>query len=1023
VRNAQRLANVVGVVIADNLEEHVLPTMNFDGTRSADVKVPAVLIHKADADILREAMCGRGTDDCAVADTYLEHQVNVAFSWTPQLVAGGKGSAAAAVAAGGKGGKQLPTVQWTLFTSSSDVHAVGFKREFAPIAKALGARAPLQVFYLVGDGKKVGCKPWGPFGCEKQCTNNGRYCATDPDGDVTKGLDGADVVAENLRQLCAFRIATQQGAQQKWWAYVELHQTECVLGVRRRGKGERWAKKCGQDPAGKRKLDGMLRRAGLAPLLVNKCIADSGGVDGDVPNTLMEVQLKEQTDAGAFALPTVMIDGAKFSGDLECMTTTDVRRGCPLLFGMCLRFPPGTVPDVCKGTATNIVGGTPVDFATGEGEGGDGGGGGTKAGGMPPAFSGAYGLAAKLAAAFAQAKAAVAAARTKYVPSESSVVTLKITQPAALAGRFSADAGIELHASMFGVPKYGGAVLGQLVYASPGNRDGCKPVSVEAWPKGVPQIALVARGGCPFAQKARNMQAAGAEAMVVFDNVVQSNMYYMGTSAGEDVLDITIPSVFVHRIDAMAILATMCEGTPPTTLEGKLPAECLTASERFVSSKVWARLAWGMPHANDRVRWAIWTSSIGSGGLTRNHSLTFEREMMPVAHALGDRALLTAHYIVQSGRHMGCAPHFGSRDCSGLCTNHGRYCAPDPDGDKTAGLSGTDVVRENLRQLCVFNVSTAAGAQHKWWRFVNLFSAACAPGVGGSWETRCKYKESSELTELTPTMIELTRQAGVDVNAVAACIKSSGGVEADSANELLQEQVRAQTDQQVWSLDVTTLTVNGVKFRGNLRCQDPDDPERCAPLEAICAGFAPMSKPPICGGGDTSVTYRFFKEPKSWRAAENACLAGGGHLARISSPRDNERVYSLCGGAPATQRCWIGLTDSRTEGHWVWADHHRAGRFLQWALGEPNNGGVKDGEKGEEDCAYIHGPGYAVGARKGSNWANKRRQWGDHACGMKMPFVCQYPSDFVHLHQPLSWPTAELHCTAMGGHLASVQVR
>ena len=441
MRNAQRLANVVGVVIADNLEEHVLPTMNFDGTRSADVKVPAVLIHKADADSLREAMCGRGTDDCAVADTYLRHQVNVAFSWTPQLAAAaGKGSAAAAAAGGGggKGGKQLPTVQWTLFTSSSDVHAVGFKREFAPIATALGARAPLQVFYLVGDGKKVGCKPWGPFGCEKQCTNNGRYCATDPDGDVTKGLDGADVVAENLRQLCAFRIATQQGAQHKWWAYVELHQRECVLGVRRQGKGERWAKKCGQDPAGKRKLDGMLQRAGLAPLLVNKCIADSGGVDGDVPNTLMEAQLQEQTDAGAFALPTVMIDGAKFSGDLECMTTTDVRRGCPLLFGMCLRFPPGTVPDVCKGTATNIVGGTPVDFATGEGEGGDGGGG-AKAGGMPAAFSGAYGLAAKLAAAFAQAKAAVAAARTKYVPSESSVVTLKITQPAALAGRFSAD--------------------------------------------------------------------------------------------------------------------------------------------------------------------------------------------------------------------------------------------------------------------------------------------------------------------------------------------------------------------------------------------------------------------------------------------------------------------------------------------------------------------------------------------------------------------------------------------------------
>ena len=35
---------------------------------------------------------------------------------------------------------------------------------------------------------------------------------------AVQGLDGADVVAENVRQLCAFQLATSLGKQERWWA-------------------------------------------------------------------------------------------------------------------------------------------------------------------------------------------------------------------------------------------------------------------------------------------------------------------------------------------------------------------------------------------------------------------------------------------------------------------------------------------------------------------------------------------------------------------------------------------------------------------------------------------------------------------------------------------------------------------------------------------------------------------------------------------------------------------------------------
>ena len=71
---------------------------------------------------------------------------------------------------------------------------------------ALGDRAYFTPHMYVYDGVRSHCKgtPTDSF-CFNLCTKNGRYCATDPDNDLEKGVSGADVVTESLRRLCIWK--------------------------------------------------------------------------------------------------------------------------------------------------------------------------------------------------------------------------------------------------------------------------------------------------------------------------------------------------------------------------------------------------------------------------------------------------------------------------------------------------------------------------------------------------------------------------------------------------------------------------------------------------------------------------------------------------------------------------------------------------------------------------------------------------------------------------------------------------
>mmetsp|Transcript_36282 Transcript_36282/g.43826 ORF Transcript_36282/g.43826 Transcript_36282/m.43826 type:complete len:559 (-) Transcript_36282:435-2111(-) len=125
--------------------------------------------------------------------------------------------------------------------------------------------------------------------------------------------------------------------------------------------------------------------------------------------------------------------------------------------------------------------------------------------------------------------------------------------------------------------------------------------------------------------------------------------------------------------------------------------------------------------------------------------------------------------------------------------------------------------------------------------------------------------------------------------------------------------------------------------------------------------------------------YKLVDTPMTYVDARDTCKVAGGNLAGIHSFAMQEAFTLYMTGAGkgiqgnkwGQQAVWIGLSDMKAEGKWIWQDGTRSkpGQTMNtfWGGDEPNS-------MGDEDCAV---------ALKHLNW-----KWGDYPCDLKQPFVC-----------------------------------
>ncbi|KAI5057605.1 hypothetical protein GOP47_0027620 [Adiantum capillus-veneris] len=160
--------------------------------------------------------------------------------------------------------------------------------------------------------------------CHSECINHGRYCAPDPEQDLKKGYEGKDVVMENLRQLCVYKVANASGKPWVWWDFVSDFHIRCPM------KDKKYDQECAEE---------VMHSLGLPKDEVEKCM---GHPDADEDNPLLTSEQNAQVGQGprgdVTILPTLIVNGRQYRGKLAKSA---------VLKAICAGFKESTEPAVC----------------------------------------------------------------------------------------------------------------------------------------------------------------------------------------------------------------------------------------------------------------------------------------------------------------------------------------------------------------------------------------------------------------------------------------------------------------------------------------------------------------------------------------------------------------------------------------------------------------------------------------------------------------------------------------------------
>ena len=169
--------------------------------------------------------------------------------------------------------------------------------------------------------------------------------------------------------------------------------------------------------------------------------------------------------------------------------------------------------------------------------------------------------------------------------------SLRVLSPSSLVGTH------DTALANFGTPLYGASLLGELVYSAD-DALGCTPFADLPRAKGVGHatIALVDRGSCYFAEKVLHAQLAGAQAVLVADDVEEPLLTMAdpdgsaggGTELARLAQEISIPSALV------------------TKEVGDVLRAATVAGDVLVLTLDWQD---SISHPDDVVEWELWSSS------------------------------------------------------------------------------------------------------------------------------------------------------------------------------------------------------------------------------------------------------------------------------------------------------------------------------------------------------------------------------------------------------------------------------
>lgn len=134
-------------------------------------------------------------------------------------------------------------------------------------------------------------------------------------------------------------------------------------------------------------------------------------------------------------------------------------------------------------------------------------------------------------------------------------------------------------------------------------------------------------------------------------------------------------------------------------------------------------------------------------------------------------------------------------------------------------------------------------------------------------------------------------------------------------------------------------------------------------MPSIGARAAVIMSGPVINPGNGHTYYLLSSD--SWTASEAFAQSLGGHLVTINDAAENTWVSNtFTANGTINRAIWIGLTDSTSEGTWVWASGESVS-YTAWDAGQPNSGLGQ----WEEDFAHLWGT---------TGYGGSRFKWNDY---------------------------------------------
>ena len=162
------------------------------------------------------------------------------------------------------------------------------------------------------------------------------------------GLDGMDVIQENLRSLCVWDYDQQHfpGDDVMWWDYAVLWDENCGVLT---NESSNFHENCSFAQMEKLKYGGALTQ------YVKDCITETGGYGlRDGKNSILDSETRLKYTNSIYAVPMIRVNEFLIHGNIDCVPPITTAT-CEVLAAICAGFVDGTQPQVCYETPAPTI--------------------------------------------------------------------------------------------------------------------------------------------------------------------------------------------------------------------------------------------------------------------------------------------------------------------------------------------------------------------------------------------------------------------------------------------------------------------------------------------------------------------------------------------------------------------------------------------------------------------------------------------------------------------------------------------